>query len=327
MEELGVADFLKIYSENINTRFDGRIINLKGFYRRKSSRNYGEYYYDEFFCKESGYNLTLKLTEALRDQISEGKNYSIRGFINRSVKPEKDSRISLHFNLVEIKHENKEVKLVKEEEYDLIKSRFERGFIDIEELILNKFESGNKVSLLIITGVEAIVDQDFYSEFDQDDSRMFDVEILRTNLSNPLNIIEFINEIEVEEYDIVAFMRGGGSGIDVFDDQNLCQHILDLEIPFITALGHKSDNVMLNKLSDKSVATPTALGIYLHKMLVSYENRYLLIKSLEGELQQKEIEVSVLLEKNRKSRKLKVWIVILIFIVLILVYRTLNGTF
>ena len=112
---------------------------------------------------------------------------------------------------MKIDGENKEVQLVKEEEYDLLKER-----------------------VAIITGNQSIVDQDFEAQFS--DTGKYHIELFRTNLSNADQITGYIQEEGFEDYDLLAFMRGGGTGLDVYDSDKLSQTVLDLRKPFITAL-------------------------------------------------------------------------------------------
>ncbi|MEM9298136.1 MAG: exodeoxyribonuclease VII large subunit [Bacteroidota bacterium] len=234
---------------------------------------------------------------------------------------------------MKIDGENKEVQLVKEEEYDLLKERFERGFTDIKQLILDQFDEGFKVRVAIITGNQSIVDQDFEAQFS--DTGKYHIELFRTNLSNADQITGYIQEEGFEDYDLLAFMRGGGTGLDVFDSDKLSQTVLDLRKPFITALGHQDDLVMLSKIADKNLATPSALGTYLQNIGREYDEKMSLIEGLKLEIEKRdqtllkkeeELEVMTSDIRNqlniRKSqlRNLRLWIVLLVFVIAGLLY-------
>jgi len=80
---------------------------------------------------------------------------------------------------------------------------------------------------------------------------------------------------EAEYYsDIIAIVRGGGSGLEVFDDVELANAVLDASVPVIAAIGHDKDNPLVKEIADKALSTPTAFGNYLREMaLVLEEDR------------------------------------------------------
>ena len=333
MEELDVGEFVRLYCDSINTKFDSKVLPLTGFYRRIGSKAYNGIYYDALFSKESGLSLTLLVSEEQREQLTDGKNYTVRGYINRFKKFDKGANINLQFKALKIDGENKEVQLVKEEEYDLLKTRFERGFIDIKSLILERFEEGFKTRIAIITGQESIVDKDFDSQFS--DHGKYHIEFFRTNLSNATSLAEYLETEDFTEYDILAFMRGGGTGLDIFNDDRLCQTILDIKLPFITALGHQDDLVMLSKIADKNLATPSALGTFLQNIGREYDEKMSLIEGLQQEINKRDQELlkkeqelesttlsirSQLDIRKAQLRTMRIWIFILILIIIGLGY-------
>ncbi|MEO1253481.1 MAG: exodeoxyribonuclease VII large subunit [Bacteroidota bacterium] len=187
--------------------------------------------------------------------------------------------------------------------------------------------------MAIITGQESIVDQDFDSQFSEQGK--YHIELFRTNLGNAASLNEYLESEDFEDYDILAFMRGGGTGLEVFDNEKLCQTILDLKVPFITALGHQDDLVMLSKIADKNLATPSALGTFLQNIGRQYDEKMSLIEGLQHEINKKDQELlkkdqeletatqnisSQLDIRKGQLRALRVWLIILILIILGLGY-------
>ena len=69
-------------------------------------------------------------------------------------------------------------------------------------------------------------------------------------------------KLNKENFDGLVFIKGGGSDLDYFDDLVFCEKIVELGVPFITAIGHTNDNdLLLSQLSDANYNTPTRLGI------------------------------------------------------------------
>lgn len=286
MEELDVGEFLQLYCDSINTKYDSKVLGLTGFYKQTGTSPYGGYYYDSLFSKESGFRISVLVSEDHREQLTDGKNYTLKGYVNRSKKLDKDSKVNLNFRLLEVKSENKEKQLIKQEEYDLLKERHERGFTDIRQLIMDCLEDGKSPSILIITGNDSIVDQDFKSQLSAFDT--YQIEIKRTGFGSADQIVAFLDLIETSNYDLISFMRGGGSGLDVFDSDKLCQKSLELKKPILTAIGHKDDRTLLCKIADKDIPTPSAFGSFLQGIAEDFENRMTLLSSLSSELKQKE---------------------------------------
>ena len=153
---------------------------------------------------------------------------------------------------------------------------------------------------------------------------------------------------EEKKIDSLVFIKGGGSDLDYFDDLVFCEKIVELGVPFITAIGHKDDNDLLlsqlSKLSDANYNTPTRLGvefINLHKIYfndLKDEETILLkekisenitkIKKLNAE--KKELKLNLEKEKREIEDKLgsvKTKNVIFMFIIVILLGYSIFSTF
>jgi exodeoxyribonuclease VII large subunit len=48
--------------------------------------------------------------------------------------------------------------------------------------------------------------------------------------------------------------------MEVFDSPVLAAYCLELASYFVTAIGHKEDSSLLQRIADKAFITPTALG-------------------------------------------------------------------
>ena len=152
-------------------------------------------------------------------------------------------------------------------------------------------------------------------------------------------------KLNKENFDGLVFIKGGGSDLDYFDDLVFCEKIVELGVPFITAIGHKDDNDLLlsqlSKLSDANYNTPTRLGvefINLHKIYfndLKDEETILLkekisenitkIKKLNAE--KKELKLNLEKEKREIEDKLgsaKTKNVIFMFIIVILLGYSLS---
>ncbi len=54
--------------------------------------------------------------------------------------------------------------------------------------------------------------------------------------------------------------------MEVFNKPSLTEQALSLKCFFVTAIGHKEDTSLLQKVADKAFITPTALGQYVNEI-------------------------------------------------------------
>lgn len=77
------------------------------------------------------------------------------------------------------------------------------------------------------------------------------------------DIINKVSKINSLKYDLIIIARGGGSNEDlsVFDNEKIVRAFSNLNIPFISAIGHEINKSILDMISDKYVSTPTEAAI------------------------------------------------------------------
>lgn len=54
MEELDVGEFIRLYCDSLNAKFDSKVLPLSGFYQRIGVRSYNGVFYDALYSKETG---------------------------------------------------------------------------------------------------------------------------------------------------------------------------------------------------------------------------------------------------------------------------------
>jgi exonuclease VII large subunit len=88
--------------------------------------------------------------------------------------------------------------------------------------------------------------------------------MVRTNLSSANNIIETVAREEVQMSDIICLFRGGGQGLEIFNDVVLGEFLLRSKPALISAIGHEKDVTLVEQIADRKCITPSALGTYLN---------------------------------------------------------------
>ena len=80
-----------------------------------------------------------------------------------------------------------------------------------------------------------------------------------------ISALDTINQ-QVEDYDCVVIIRGGGATADLsgFDTLLLAENVANFPLPVITGIGHERDESVLDMVSFQRVKTPTAAAASPH---------------------------------------------------------------
>ena len=315
----------ELYKEALFSDFDRKPLSIVGFYEDRKGKEYKGGYYDYISDKKTQTKITLRLNSELKAVLNHGSYYQLNGYIKR-LKSKQELSINIFFHVTKVEKEEKEVQLISEQEYNIIKERFDKGLFNVEPYLLEKLYKEIKPTILIITGNESIVMNDVLSQLVDDD--LYDIHIEKVNLSSKTDIFNLVEDLDLESIELIAFVRGGGSGLLLFEEQDLCKKVLDLNIPFVTAIGHEVDKPLLEKISDKSFSTPSAFGTFLQYMVrLDKERKYeihIRDRQFSELMANKEIEISKLNESHnfiiaRKNKQLNRSNVLWASIVLVLI--------
>jgi exodeoxyribonuclease VII large subunit len=99
----------------------------------------------------------------------------------------------------------------------------------------------------------------------------------------------------VELFDVVVIIRGGGSQTDLswFDNYNIAYYVTQFPIPVLTGIGHEKDLSVTDMVAWQSLKTPTATADFLISCMLNAEK---MLNELGSEI----AEVSgIIIEKNR----------------------------
>ncbi|VAW85099.1 hypothetical protein MNBD_GAMMA18-1175, partial [hydrothermal vent metagenome] len=140
------------------------------------------------------------------------------------------------------------------------------GYRNLDRMIEQKLSQGKKPQIALICGKTSMVLQDVFSALN-DAKPNYKLVEHRVNLSSKKGIINAFAQLNKEPLDGIAIIRGGGPGLEIFDDVEIAEASLKLKPVLITAIGHAQDDTLLQQIADKKFATPTALGNYLREMV------------------------------------------------------------
>ena len=116
------------------------------------------------------------------------------------------------------------------------------------------------------------------------------------------SIIAALNAIndDIESYDCVVIIRGGGATSDMsgFDSLALAENVANFPIPIITGIGHDRDECILDMVSHTRVKTPTAAAAFLIERLATVSDRI----DSAAERTASYVQQRMTAEKNRLTR-------------------------
>lgn len=90
-----------------------------------------------------------------------------------------------------------------------------------------------------------------------------------------LHEVFYRHEKEINSYDAVVIIRGGGAQVDLdcFDAYELASHVAQFPLPIITGIGHERDETVTDLVAHTKMKTPTAVAEFLISGMQSYEEQ------------------------------------------------------
>jgi len=259
------AGILNAFANSLTSPVLNEQFAIKGIYKKGKGVNYSGLYYDILKDEYTDANITLVVPEVLRHKLNEGQFIEATTYLSKRVSAT-TGRIDLLLNLSDVMS-SKERAIDEEEvkKLQLIQQKAKAGYKDVGNLIKSKIYQQSRVSVTIIMGTTAIVDNDISHQL-KGAIEVFDIKYVRVNLTRPIDIINALQSNDGR--DILVITRGGGENIQVFDNLQICEQALKIKSPFITAIGHAVDDPLLQKVADKYFITPTAFGQYLYDVYI-----------------------------------------------------------
>ncbi|MCB9008849.1 MAG: hypothetical protein H6656_16040 [Ardenticatenaceae bacterium] len=241
------------------------VLWLRGIYQDRKRKSYRGYYFDRLKDELGGQIITLKLPKQLKQNLQDGGYYLFKGTLDKDVRW--DGVIEPVFIVSEMadqKSSHLTASLAKRA--TLQQEKANMGYRDLDGALKQKLDQNQKPHIALLCGKTSIVLQDVFSALKEARSRYRFTE-QRVNLLDKWAIINALAQGD-KEYDVIAIVRGGGPGLEIFDDVAIAEASLLLKPILVTAIGHAQDDTLLQKLADKQFITPTALGNYLRETAV-----------------------------------------------------------
>ena len=104
--------------------------------------------------------------------------------------------------------------------------------------------------------------------------------------------------------DIIIILRGGGSKLDLmaFDAFDVCKAVAQCPIPVLSAIGHETDESVLDLVANQHTKTPTAAADFLVERALIFESECLAVmqeiqRKIDASIQVKTLEQNSVFEQ------------------------------
>lgn len=300
-------EILDIYASRIDRQEKG-VMLIKGVYKeKKKAQNYNNYYYDALQSEyDENVKIGIKVPAPIRSQLKNGELYLLKGVLTGKIK--NHGSIDLLFKVTgDPHHEQRALSGNEQKKNEVLKTKSSRLYRDVEAEFKAVLYNNKKIRLKIVYGQEGIVNKDVNEAIGTASSQI-EITEERINFSSKTEIIRFIKNQKYNQgkNHAIAFVRGGGTGVDMFDDPDIGEALLTLEIPTLSAIGHKNDYTFFDNVADKSFHTPTFLGVFLKNTVEKVaeektQSKAVLIKEVEASLKKTYQEKIKALEKTNSD--------------------------
>ncbi|WP_370476138.1 exodeoxyribonuclease VII large subunit [Tamlana flava] len=310
-----VGTLLSLYANSLQSTLDGKLTVVEGFYSPNNGRLYGNYYYDEILDRDKMQKMTIQISPDHKNKLEAGSYYTFQGFIVKCQNLDNEARIKVLFRVSQIPKLDDKVQLISQSEYNIIRERFNRDFPIVRDILLEKIENQVKPRIDFLTGIQSTSNEDCLNPIKNPE--YYEIRTHTCNFSSKKEIMDFFTSHNFNGTDLLVIMRGGGSGLEIFDDIDLCKASLELPVPLITGIGHYEDKTLLQRIADRGFPTPTSVGVFLQQVVDIQKKRVESVKIAEEE--RFGLSQQVRLQKKQINRLLVVLFTLLLIVVITII--------
>ncbi|HEY4107866.1 exodeoxyribonuclease VII large subunit [Puia sp.] len=260
------ASLLHLFNSVLAPSATKKIILLKGIYLAGRGVTYAGFFYDTLKDETTEAVLTLVVPALLRNGLTNNKTIEFYGYITKRVVLN-GGRIEVHAVMTQLlqqtanTYSEKDVRAI-----EVLQKKAALGFGDVDNFLKGRIVNEEMVRIRILIGKTAIIDSDI-SHALEEAIGFYEIAYERINLSAEAEIVQALRRYnDREKNELLVLSRGGGENMEVFNSPDLAAYCLELEPLFVTAIGHKEDTPLVQKVADKAFITPTAFGQYLNRL-------------------------------------------------------------
>lgn len=260
------VELVGIYRSFLERGKSNNVVWLRGIYiQRPNQNNQWAAYYDELRDVDSNTTVTLKINRNDRAKLKSNSLVQIGGLIE--LNPFTNGTIQIVVNVT--RYEIVKDQFVTEHDLERTEIRIaksKKGFKNVDAVLEEKLFKDERPKVALIFASTSITMQDFNAGVNAAAVKI-DFTELRQSFGNGNALASFLMTQDKASFDVIALIRGGGSGIEALDDINVLQAVASMSTPVICAIGHVGEELFLKSVADKVAPTPNGLGQYFSEMV------------------------------------------------------------
>ena len=296
------VELVGIYRNFLERGKSNGVVWLRGIYIQRPNQN-GQWsaFYDELRDVDTNTSITLKKNRQDRQRLKPNSLVQVGGLIE--LNPFTNGTIQIVVSVTRfeiIKDQFVTEQDIKRSEIRIAKTK--RGFKNVDAVLEDKLFRDERPKVALIFASTSITMADFNAGVNAAAVKI-DFTELRQSFGNGSALASFLKQQDAVQFDTIALIRGGGSGIEALDDISVLQTVSEMETPIICAIGHVGEELFLKSIADKVAPTPNGLGQYFSEMVERVaakrnNSRAALVEEVKKQFQ-KQIE-----ESNKKNKEL-----------------------
>lgn len=295
-------ELVGIYRTFLEQGKSNGVVWLRGIYIQRPNQNsQWAAYYDELRDDHSNTSVTLRISRNDRAKLKPNSLVLIGGLIE--LNPFANGTIQITVNVTRyeiIKDQFVSEQDLKRSEIRIAKSK--RGFKNVDAVLEEKLFKDERPKVALIFASTSITMQDFNAGVNAAAVKI-DFTELRQSFGNGNALASFLALQDNAGFDVIALIRGGGSGIEDLDNIEVLQAVASMQTPVICAIGHVGEELFMKTIADKVAPTPNGLGQYFSEKVESViakrnNSRAALVDEVKKQFQ-KQLD-----ESNKKNQDL-----------------------
>jgi hypothetical protein len=124
---------------------------------------------------------------------------------------------------------------------------------------------GERPRVALVVPAQGVALDDVTAQL-EDAEPLVDLRPLRVSMADPGAVAHAVLEAG-QAADVVVLTRGGGEGVERLDDEAVLRAVAACPVPCVVAVGHADDRLVVERVADRALPTPTAAGVWLRTVL------------------------------------------------------------
>lgn len=282
--------------------------SIRGIYRDRRGRKFGDTYYDRLEDETTQTLLTIRLARGLKMKLIDGHPCQVTGVVTHKL-TDNDGQLGIHLTF-HVSHARRfwdEPPLDERERksmYDeVLGLRIDKPRKNIDQVIESAFKrkgQEGRPRIALIIPDSGVARNDILKPLGWNHDERYELSEERIRMSSKEVVIAKLQELDrSRSFDVITVARGGGAGLRLFNDHAIARALVGMQTPSVTAIGHEDDKPFVEAVADRTFPTPTAFGNYLQQMKISARRERSWQNKEKGEYEQKLKELARQREAER----------------------------